>query len=46
MEPCEEDPCDVYEPGVPYSGALEVNKGRFAEWGVEVGDEINITRDV
>lgn len=46
MEPCEADPCDIYEPGVPYNGALEVNQGRFTEWGVEVGDEINITRDV
>jgi uncharacterized membrane protein (UPF0127 family) len=46
MEPCEADPCDVYDPGVPYSGALEVNQGRFEDWGVEVGDEIDITRDV
>ena len=45
MEPCEADPCDIYDPGVSYSGALEVNQGQFEEWGVEVGDEINITRD-
>lgn len=45
MEPCEADPCDVYDPGVAYSGALEVNQGRFEEWGVEVGDQITITRD-
>ena len=45
MEPCEADPCDVYDPGVPYHGALEVNQGRFDDWGVEVGDQFTITRD-
>jgi uncharacterized membrane protein (UPF0127 family) len=45
MEPCEKDPCEIYDPGVSYHGALEVNQGRFDDWDVEVGDEINITRD-
>jgi uncharacterized membrane protein (UPF0127 family) len=45
MDPCEADPCDVYDPGVGYSGALEVNQGKFDEWGVEVGDRLTITRD-
>ena len=43
MEPCEADPCDTYSPGVTYSGALEVNKGAFEEWGVEQGDVIRIS---
>ena len=46
MEPCEKDPCELYDPGVPYHGALEVNQGFFDEHGVEVGDEISITRDI
>src|SRR5688572_28031412 len=45
MEPCESDPCDIYDPGVPYNGALEVNQGQIYEWGVEVDDEINLNRD-
>ncbi len=45
MDPCTKEPCEIYDPGVPYNGALEVNQGRFDDWGVEVGDEINITRD-
>ena len=44
MEPCppETDPCPVYEPGVRYRGALEVNRGAFEDYGVEVGDVIEI----
>ena len=44
MEPCppETDPCPVFEPGVSYLGALEVNQGAFEEAGVEVGDMIEI----
>jgi hypothetical protein len=38
MEPCREDPCPVYDPGVAYDAALEVNAGWFAEAGVAVGD--------
>jgi len=40
MEPCTADPCDVYGSDAPYRTALEVNKGAFAEWGVEVGDRV------
>jgi uncharacterized membrane protein (UPF0127 family) len=43
MEPCEADPCPSYEPGVTYQGALEVNQGAFADWGVEVGDTIRVS---
>jgi uncharacterized membrane protein (UPF0127 family) len=43
MEPCEDDPCPTYGPGVPYVGALEVEQGAFAERGVEVGDRLELT---
>jgi uncharacterized protein len=44
MEPCRADPCPVYDPGVPYRGALEVNKGAFARWGVVAGDRLTLER--
>jgi uncharacterized protein len=40
MEPCEADPCEIYNPGVPYRSALEVNQGAFDDWGVQVGDRL------
>lgn len=43
MEPCEKDPCPSYDPGVPYWGALEVERGAFDDWGVSVGDRISMT---
>lgn len=43
MDPCEADPCETYDPGVPYRGALEVNQGAFKEWGVEVGHHIRVS---
>ena len=43
MEPCEADPCEVYDPGVTYRGALEVNQGAFEEWGVEEGDVVRVS---
>jgi uncharacterized protein len=43
MDPCEADPCEVYDPGVPYYGALEVNRGMFDEWGVRRGDTITLS---
>ena len=42
MEPCEADPCEVYEPGATYRSALEVNQGAFSRWGVQVGDRIMV----
>ncbi|HSE80263.1 MAG TPA: DUF192 domain-containing protein [Gaiellaceae bacterium] len=42
MEPCETDPCEVYDPGVPYWSALEVNQGAFSRWGVEEGDRLRL----
>jgi uncharacterized protein len=41
MEPCEEEPCPSYDPGVTYRGALEVNQGAFESWDVGVGDKVN-----
>jgi uncharacterized membrane protein (UPF0127 family) len=43
MEPCETDPCPLYDPGVAYRGALEVNQGAFAGWGISAGDRLRIT---
>ena len=42
MQPCRADPCEFYEPGVSYRGALEVNLGAFRRWGVEAGDRIEL----
>jgi len=42
MEPCEADPCEIYEPGVSYQSALEVNQGAFSSWGVAVGDRLTL----
>jgi uncharacterized membrane protein (UPF0127 family) len=44
MEPCRRDPCPMYEPKVSFWGALEVNRGAFDAWGVEVGDTIRLTQ--
>ena len=42
MTPCEADPCPLYNPGVAYRGALEVNRGAFGRWGVNRGDTIRL----
>ena len=44
MEPCEADPCPLYDPGVVYASALEVNRGAFERWGVELGDRVRLER--
>jgi uncharacterized membrane protein (UPF0127 family) len=44
MDPCKDDPCPSYDPGVTYLGALEVNQGAFEVWGVEQGDFIRLNR--
>jgi uncharacterized protein len=44
MEPCRADPCEIYDPGVSYRTALEVNQGAFSEWGVEEGDRLRLER--
>jgi uncharacterized membrane protein (UPF0127 family) len=42
MQPCRADPCPLYDPEVPYRGALEVNRGAFRSWGVRVGDGLRV----
>jgi len=44
MEPCEADPCPVYDPEATYRTALEVNQGAFTEWGVAEGDRLSLDR--
>jgi uncharacterized membrane protein (UPF0127 family) len=44
MAPCRADPCKVYDPHVAFRGALEVNRGAFARWGVHRGAVITIRR--
>lgn len=45
MDPCEADPCESYDPGVSYFGALEVEQGNFAEWGIDKGDDVHIVHN-
>jgi uncharacterized membrane protein (UPF0127 family) len=42
MDPCRSDPCRLYTPGVPFTGALEVNLGAFERLGVRAGDRIEL----
>ena len=44
MAPCRRDPCKVYDPKVAFRGALEVNRGAFARWGVHPGARVTIRR--
>ena len=44
MAPCRRDPCKVYDPKVAFRGALEVNRGAFARWGVRRGALVVIRR--
>jgi uncharacterized membrane protein (UPF0127 family) len=43
MDPCEEDPCPIYDPGLAYRGAVEMDRGAFDRLGIEVGDEIRVS---
>jgi uncharacterized membrane protein (UPF0127 family) len=42
MEPCRREPCPLYDPGVLYLGALEVNRGAFERLGVREGDRVEL----
>ncbi len=42
MDPCEADPCEIYDPEVSYRSALEVNQGAFDRWGVVEGDRLTL----
>lgn len=46
MEPCEADPCPIYDPGVAYAGALEVNQGFFDEVGLAEGWTVELPDDL
>ena len=41
MEPCEEEPCEVYTPEEPYRAALEVPDGWLTERDVRAGDHMS-----
>lgn len=48
MEPCTSPvarACPEYAPGVPYSAALEVNRGYFQARGVSTGDRVVLERE-
>jgi uncharacterized protein len=40
MEPCESEPCEVYEPDATYRRALEVPQGWFAAQSITEGDRL------
>ena len=44
MTPCRRDPCKIYDPKIAFRGALEVNRGAFARWGVRPGARVTIRR--
>ena len=44
MEPCREASCPVYDPGVAWIGAVEVNQGFLADQGVAIGDPVRLER--
>ena len=44
MAPCRADPCPVYDAGVAFRGALEVNRGAFRSWGVKRGSVVTLRR--
>jgi uncharacterized membrane protein (UPF0127 family) len=46
MEPCPDDECPSYDPGVDFVGALEVNQGFFDEHGIDVGDRVRLVGGV
>lgn len=45
MEPCEAEPCELYDPQTAYVGALEVNQGAFESWGIQEGDSVRVLHD-
>jgi uncharacterized protein len=44
MEPCLAEPCTLYDPGVTWIGAVEVNQGFLAKNGVREGDTVRLER--
>jgi uncharacterized protein len=46
MEPCEADPCPVYDPEATYRMALEVNQGFFDTVGADEGWRIDLPAEL
>ena len=46
MEPCEADPCQVYDPGVSYRYAVEMNQGYDDEIGLTEGWQLTVPDDL
>lgn len=42
MQPCTADPCELYDPGVSYRYALEVNQGFFRAHNINPGDKMQV----
>jgi len=45
MDPCRAEPCRPYFPRTAYAGALEVPQGAFRRFGVQEGDQIEVSGD-
>jgi uncharacterized protein len=45
MTPCRADPCRFYSPEVTFVGAVEANRGWFADHGVRPGDIVALQDD-
>jgi uncharacterized membrane protein (UPF0127 family) len=45
MDPCTAEPCEIYDPGVAYRGALEVNQGFYVERGVDESWRIDLPEE-
>jgi uncharacterized membrane protein (UPF0127 family) len=45
MDPCRAEPCRLYASRTAYAGALEVPQGAFRRFGVQEGDQIEMSGD-
>jgi uncharacterized membrane protein (UPF0127 family) len=45
MTPCTTDDCPLYSPNGPFVGAVEADRGFFAEHGVQPGDRVQLVRE-
>lgn len=46
MTPCRREPCRLYDPGVSYQGALEVNRGLLDRVGAGPGWRVAVPADL
>jgi uncharacterized membrane protein (UPF0127 family) len=44
MTPCHKIPCPIYSPQAAYVGAVEANRGFFADRNIRSGDRISLIR--